>query len=105
MCVFTMLWSTLTAGQAQLGLRHRRNKQTKKNMNPTCIRVAPLFPHFLHRDYSTVQDCEQNKPPPHFLQWCSSFSLDFLTQQDLRGEPVVELSSLGITPAWVFGSA
>lgn len=48
------------------------------------------------------------KAPPAltpFLQRFSSCSLDFLTHTDLKGEPLVELSSLGITLAWVFGSA
>lgn len=83
-CFYGGIECVLAAGQAQLGPHRDQSHAT-----PLYPSWSFCHPHFLHRDttllYRTVNKTSAPPPPPPSLQWCSSFSLDFLTQQDLRG--------------------
>lgn len=71
---------------------------------PLCPICSHCYPHILHRDNSTVWDCEQNKRPQPFSSGLT-VALWIFWRNRIWAESRWKLSSPGITPAWVFGLA
>lgn len=72
---------------------------------PLCPRCCP---YFLHWDNNAIQDCEHNKhhpTPPFHRSVVNQFLSGFSDPIGFEGRAAGRLSSLGITPAWVFGLA
>lgn len=96
-CVFNR--DTLTAGQTQLGPRkHTLSYALAAPSAAASVSTGTTVPH-------TLQDCKQNKRP-HPPSECEAVALCIFWPNRIWGESRWwSWAPLGITPAWVFGSA